>query len=271
MAQESTRAAKTGTVGDTPDTHDTRDEFASKLVGRFSVWAGAAGLIPLPLVDVVTVAGVQLQMLRRLSEIYDVPFTENRGKSVIASLAGSMIPASSSLGAASALKMIPIIGMGVSAFMMPTLSAGATYLIGKVFIQHFRSGGTLLDFHAPDYRELIEDHKEAWSSPFHGDPGPRRDRLRATRRHGALARHFTQWPVPRGGPLLRGRERERVRMVEAIFYLTFCFLTGLCGVYRRMGFFGTFIISIFVTPVVVLLVLLLTAPSQRATWHRRAQ
>ena len=45
-------------------------------------------LVPIPLVDVAAVGGVQLQMLRRLSEIYGVPFSENMGKSVIASLAG---------------------------------------------------------------------------------------------------------------------------------------------------------------------------------------
>jgi peptidoglycan/LPS O-acetylase OafA/YrhL len=60
-------------------------------------------------------------------------------------------------------------------------------------------------------------------------------------------------------------------MVEAFFYLIFCFLAGLCGMYRRMGFFGTFIIAIFVTPVVVLLVLLMTGPSHDIEWHRRPQ
>jgi peptidoglycan/LPS O-acetylase OafA/YrhL len=60
-------------------------------------------------------------------------------------------------------------------------------------------------------------------------------------------------------------------MVEAIFYIIFCVLTGLCGAYRRMGFFGTFLIALFVTPVVVLLVLLMTGPSSRVEWHRRPQ
>jgi hypothetical protein len=47
---------------------------------------------------------------------------------------------------------------------MPTVSAGATYVIGKVFIQHFASGGTLLDFNPPDYREFIKAQKEKFSS-----------------------------------------------------------------------------------------------------------
>jgi peptidoglycan/LPS O-acetylase OafA/YrhL len=58
-------------------------------------------------------------------------------------------------------------------------------------------------------------------------------------------------------------------MVEAIFYFLFCLLTGLCGSQRRMGFFGTFLVAIVVTPVVVLFVLLLTGPSNRVEWHRK--
>lgn len=149
-------------------TDESRDEAASKLVDRFSLWSGAAGLIPLPIVDIIAVGGVQLEMLRRLSDIYGVPFVENRGKSLIASLAGSVLPASTAtttaMGVTSALKSLPGIGTAISAFTMPVFSAGATYVIGKVFIQHFASGGTLLDFNPPDYREFIKEQKEKWNT-----------------------------------------------------------------------------------------------------------
>ena len=138
--------------------------MASKLVERFALWSGVAGLIPLPIVDVATVGGLQIQMVRRISQIYGVPFSENRGKALIASLAGSMIPATSGIGAASALKFVPFVGMLASAFVMPVLSAGASYAIGKAFIQHFATGGTLLDFNPPDYREFIKAQKELWDS-----------------------------------------------------------------------------------------------------------
>ena len=72
-----------------------REEMASELVHRFALWSGVAGLVPLPVVDVIAVGGLQVQMLRRLSQIYDVEFSENRGKALIAALAGSMIPATS--------------------------------------------------------------------------------------------------------------------------------------------------------------------------------
>jgi uncharacterized protein (DUF697 family) len=165
MASKSTASANPEQGEAASDlTPELRDEMASKLIDRFAIWAGVAGLIPLPIVDVVAVGGLQIQMLRRLSQIYGVAFSENRGKAVIASLAGSMIPATSGIGAASALKTVPIIGMLVSGFVMPVLSAGATYAIGKAFIQHFASGGTLLDFNPPDYRDFIKAHKEMWDS-----------------------------------------------------------------------------------------------------------
>jgi hypothetical protein len=41
-----------------------REEMASKLVNRFALWSGVAGLVPLPVVDVIAVGGLQVQMLR---------------------------------------------------------------------------------------------------------------------------------------------------------------------------------------------------------------
>lgn len=162
MAAKSTASMTAGETGEIAP--EQRDEMASKLIDRFALWSGAAGLIPLPIVDAVTVGGLQVQMLRRLSQIYNVPFSENRGKALIAALAGSMIPATSGLGAASAMKFVPVLNVLAAGFVMPVLSAGATYAIGKAFVQHFASGGTLLDFNPPDYREFIKAQKEMWNS-----------------------------------------------------------------------------------------------------------
>ena len=162
MAQQATESVSPETGA--AETPQQRHETATKLVDRFAVWSGVAGLIPLPVVDVLAVGGLQLQMLRRVSQLYDVQFSENRGKALIASIAGTMIPVTSGMGAASALKGVPLFGMLASAFVMPVLSAGATYAIGKAFIQHFESGGTLLDFNPPDYKEFIKAQKEMWDS-----------------------------------------------------------------------------------------------------------
>jgi uncharacterized protein (DUF697 family) len=168
VLDDATPADGAGASGSTEMTDARRDETAGQLVDRFAMWSGAAGLIPVPFVDIAAVGGLQLQMLRRLSEIYNVPFSENRGKSIIASLAGSVLPASTAtttaMGVTSALKTLPGIGTAISSLTMAAVSAGATWVIGKVFIQHFASGGTLLDFNPPDYREFIKTQKEKWNA-----------------------------------------------------------------------------------------------------------
>jgi uncharacterized protein (DUF697 family) len=143
---------------------DERRAFAVQVVERFALWSGAAALLPLPLIDLAVVGGVQIQLLRRLSQVYGVPFSANMGKALIASMAGSVVPATSGIGAASVLKGVPFVGTIASGFVMPALSAGATYAIGMAFIEHFASGGTLLDFKPDRYRDFVKAQKEMWGA-----------------------------------------------------------------------------------------------------------
>ena len=105
------------------------------------------------------VGGVQLYMLRRLSEIYKIPFSENIGKSIVSSLAGAVIPVTTAATAGSIMKGVPIVGTVIGALTMPAVAVGATWIIGKVFIKHFASGGMLLDFNPADYREFIKTQR----------------------------------------------------------------------------------------------------------------
>ncbi|HEY2534276.1 MAG TPA: hypothetical protein VGJ20_41220 [Xanthobacteraceae bacterium] len=58
-------------------------------------------------------------------------------------------------------------------------------------------------------------------------------------------------------------------MLELIVYMIFCVFTGLCGVEPRMGFFGTFVLALLVSPLVVLPMPLITAPLRRIEWRRQ--
>jgi uncharacterized protein (DUF697 family) len=145
-----------------------RDQMATDLVDRYTAWAAAAGVIPIPVIDVAAVGGVQLKMLRELARIYEVEFSENLGKSVMGTLLGSIMPAgvasATSMGVTSALKFVPVVGTAIASIAMPACSAAATYALGKVFILHFASGGTLLDFNPKEYREFMREHATKGSS-----------------------------------------------------------------------------------------------------------
>jgi uncharacterized protein (DUF697 family) len=125
---------------------ELREIKASKIVNRHMLLAMVSGFIPVPLLDSAAASGVQLKMLAGLSKYYGVPFFKNIGKSTIATLVG-FTTATGLRGSfiTRYIKMLP--GVGFLGGISMSIYAGAlTYAIGKLFIQHFESGGTLLTF-----------------------------------------------------------------------------------------------------------------------------
>ena len=53
-----------------------------------------------------------------------------------------------------------------------------------------------------------------------------------------------------------------VLAIAVVLYLIFCLLAGLAGSQRRMGFIGTFLLSLVITPLLVLVLLILTRLSR---------
>jgi uncharacterized protein (DUF697 family) len=135
-------------------------DLSTSLVKKYMWWAMGAGLIPIPIVDLLTISGVQLKMLKDLSEIYEVKFHENKGKSILSALLGSIVPNSLAYTSSSIFKAIPLLGPLVGGLSMSIFSGAATYAIGKVFIQHFESGGTFLDFDPVKVKEYFYEKFE---------------------------------------------------------------------------------------------------------------
>jgi uncharacterized protein (DUF697 family) len=126
------------------------DMTISKHVGA----ALGFGFIPLPFVDFIGISGVQLDMLYRLCRIYDVDFSTQAARSVIGALIGTGLPMQPLL--TSGLKLIPGIGTVAGMVAAPALAGAATYALGRVFVQHFETGGTLLTFDASKMKAHFE-------------------------------------------------------------------------------------------------------------------
>lgn len=119
-------------------------------------------LVPIPLVDLVGLTGVQLNLLRVLAKKYDIPFLKDTVKQILSVLVGSATPVAVGVPlAASLAKFIPFLGETVAVITMPVVAGASTYAIGKVFIQHFASGGTFLTFNPEKvkayYAEMFEE------------------------------------------------------------------------------------------------------------------
>ena len=124
-------------------------------------WSMGAGLIPVPFLDWATVSGLQLKMVAEIAKVYGVPFREDRGKAIIGSLAAFVFPHSIACGIiGSFLKTIPIIGTLSGAPALALLCGAYSRAMGAVFIQHFESGGTFLDFNPAEVREHFKTQFE---------------------------------------------------------------------------------------------------------------
>jgi len=144
---------------------DDKEKNALKTVKNHMWWSMGAGLIPVPFVDLVAVSGVQLKMLAEISKIYGVQFQESRGKAVIGALIGYVVPSSMSFGlVGSMLKAVPVVGLLVGAPSMALFCGASAWALGKVFIQHFESGGTFLNFNSAEvkdhYQKLFEEGRK---------------------------------------------------------------------------------------------------------------
>jgi len=136
----------------------SREVEAMRIVREYMAWSSGAGLIPVPLLDLAAIAGVELKMIHSLSNLYGVPFSRTSAKSIVGALVGGGGTYVLAGPASSMLKVIPVIGQLAGIFASPAIAAAATYALGKVFIQHFESGGTLLDFNAADARRYYQEH-----------------------------------------------------------------------------------------------------------------
>ena len=102
--------------------------------------AVAIGLIPLPFLDIALLTALQLRLVKSLSDIYEVEFLEHLGQSSLSALVGGTFP----VAVRSLTKAIPTYGTLVGAVACSSLAGASTYAVGKVFILHFESGGSLL-------------------------------------------------------------------------------------------------------------------------------
>jgi uncharacterized protein (DUF697 family) len=129
---------------------------AHKLI-IYCAWGSAGlGFVPIPLVDLIAIGGLQVWLIRELAKLYDVPFSGSRAKALVSALIGGGTPSILASGFIPLVKLVPVIGPLLGATVSPGLSGASTLAIGRVFVAHFKSGGTLLDFDADKMRSYYD-------------------------------------------------------------------------------------------------------------------
>jgi|SaaInl7_150m_RNA_FD_contig_21_2133909_length_847_multi_21_in_0_out_0_1 uncharacterized protein (DUF697 family) len=138
-------------------TKEEKQEKLDKLVRNSVLASMGVGLVPIPLVDLTALSAIQMVMIKKLANHYDIQFSKGIGKSVIGTLIASLVPATLSSSIASIVKFIPIVGQTIGSLTLPIFAGSSTYALAKVFIQHFASGGTLLDLDPEKVKDYFEE------------------------------------------------------------------------------------------------------------------
>ncbi|MCI5123350.1 MAG: DUF697 domain-containing protein [Candidatus Electrothrix sp. AR5] len=134
------------------DSCDGSGATSDSIIKKHIIFSMGVGVIPVPLLDMVAITGVQLNMLRKLAEIYEVPFNDHKVKSTLSSLVGGGVTVPVARTLLSLTKMIPVAGQVIGFVTMPITAGATTFAVGKVFNQHFASGGTFLTFDSEKVR-----------------------------------------------------------------------------------------------------------------------
>jgi uncharacterized protein (DUF697 family) len=141
-----------------------RQNLALHSIKNHAMTAMGIGIIPVPALDLIALSAVQLNLLRKLGDLYGLKLSDQVGRKLIASLLSGYVPLAVAAPVASVLKFVPGVGMAAGVLAQSTLAGATTYAVGKLFLRHFESGGDFLDFKSAEMgkrlREEVQEGKE---------------------------------------------------------------------------------------------------------------
>jgi uncharacterized protein (DUF697 family) len=125
---------------------------ALRIVNRHAGYSAVGGIIPLPLANFAGVTAAIVRMVKVLSVHYNVPFEQDRARAIVIGLVAGAMPSGLATVTSSALVHVVPGGTFVGLAVASLSAAACTRSIGRVFVEHFENGATLVDF--PSTRRL---------------------------------------------------------------------------------------------------------------------
>jgi uncharacterized protein (DUF697 family) len=162
---EETITAEVPAVEQTAElTSAERQNEALHSIKNHAITAMGVGILPVPGLDLIALTGVQLSLLRKIGRLYGFTLSDETGKKLLSSVLSGYLPLVIAGPVSSILKFIPGVGIAAGVMAQSTLAGAATYAVGKLFLQHFESGGTILDVNTKDMgqklKQQIQEGKE---------------------------------------------------------------------------------------------------------------
>ena len=126
-----------------------REAASMQIVYRYVAMSAGAALIPAPGVDTIVLAGIHVALIKEICEQYDVSFSEHAARNILIAVLASVGPGA--VGSLASRKVLQVLSATTRVFgwaFLSAWSAAFSYGLGRLFITHFESGGTLLSFDA---------------------------------------------------------------------------------------------------------------------------
>lgn len=155
-AAETTAAAETADTAASSDLDTARSAHAATIIRNHVLASAATAVVPVYLLDSVALAGVQLNLVRELAKVYGQEFRADLVRPALATLLATVAPkAVANSGLSALVANLPVVGTAYRWLALPGFNAAFTYAVGRVFEQHFASGGTFLTFDPAKVKEYF--------------------------------------------------------------------------------------------------------------------
>lgn len=134
-----------------------RLDAAGEIIASSTKWSIAASLVPIPYLDIAALGAIQVNMIVDLAKLYDQKVSKQTVNGVISVMLGTLVPAGAAqFAVTSSAKLFPGYGTAIGTISLATFGTAATYSIGKVFVRHFESGGTIGNFSTAAVQEDLK-------------------------------------------------------------------------------------------------------------------
>jgi uncharacterized protein (DUF697 family) len=155
-------------------THELQDMYARESLPHilgYSTLAASAGAVPIPVLDLVLLSGIQSRMIYHLAKLYGQPMDGKRFLEIGGGMGlGALTRQATRMTVVELLKLIPFVGSVMGAVAGAALAWASTYALGKAFCYYYRR---VHQGHVPQtedlkryYKEQLAQAEQLWKGTF---------------------------------------------------------------------------------------------------------
>jgi uncharacterized protein (DUF697 family) len=155
-------------------THELQDMYARESLPHilgYSTLAASAGAVPVPVLDLVLLSGIQSRMIYHLAKLYGQPMDAKRFLEIGGGMGlGALTRQATRMTVVELLKLIPFVGSVMGAVAGAAVAWASTYALGKAFCYYYRR---VHQGHVPQtedlkryYKEQLAQAEQLWKGTF---------------------------------------------------------------------------------------------------------